>query len=174
MTRTNAYGLLTVLIRAGALWLALHAAFAVAAALVIGSAREWGIGPFLAVYGALLAQAALLWLFADVLARLSLARPTTPLFESDMAFGEWQRLAFSCIGLWLAAGGLLDVAENALRMVIASRMEPDMDLDASLVPEIAVGVLRLAAGTALLLGARGLVALLALARGRDQPSGPAA
>lgn len=169
MTRTNAFGLLTIVIRGFALWMALSALFSLATGIATDLAAEWGYGPFLSIYGVMFGVAALLWLFADVLARLTLARPTTPLFESDLQLAEWQRLAFSCIGLWIAVEGMLDVAGHLLRLIITQRMYPDLSIDdgSASAPELAVGVLRFLVGTALLFGARGLVTLLARMRRRD-------
>jgi hypothetical protein len=175
VTRTNAFGLLTVVIRALALWLALSAAFAIATAVGTGAAEEFGgVGLFLVVYGAVFGVAGLVWLFADVLARLTLASPTTPLFESEIAAAEWQRIAFSCIGLWVATRGVLDLSEHLLRWFISVRVYETRtdDLEPMFVPEIAVAVLHLGIGIALLFGARGLVALVARLRGRE-PVAPA-
>lgn len=105
MTRTNAYSILCAMVRAFALWLfattinSLPTTYAFAqqdASVARASLVAYGASAFV------VAVAALLWLFADLLAKLALARKQQVVFESDLSASEWQALAFSAIGAWQA------------------------------------------------------------------------
>ncbi|RDZ26955.1 hypothetical protein [Lysobacter silvisoli] len=101
MTRTNAFSLLSVAIRAVALW-------SLISLLVVGVSRIFGLrqmvddGGWLLMAGAAfmlaLGAVALLWLFADKIARLTLARPQDQSFDSDLEPAVWLGLAISIIG----------------------------------------------------------------------------
>lgn len=125
MTRTNAYSLTCVAIRA----LSLFGGVAVAVWMLVGmvsilrSEADSGAGVSLVLAGVGLTVLALLWTFAGNLARMTLANPNEPLFESDMEPAQWLDLAMSIIGIWYAFDALRDAASLLLRWVILSRSD---------------------------------------------------
>ncbi len=60
-------------------------------------------------YLVVLAFFALLWLFADVLAKFALARKDAGLFESSMPPAEWAKLLFAGLGVWHASVAVMDM-----------------------------------------------------------------
>lgn len=166
VTRSNAFSLLVVLVRAGALYL-LVAALTRLAPLLWNQVRLEMLAPMLTGVVVLFAFGAVLWLFADVVARAALAGPGEPRFDSTLDYGQWQALAFSLLGLWLAATGLLDLVWNAVAVWWASRESGARieRLGADQFAAIVSSAVQVALGIALLLGHRGLVGLLARLRG---------
>jgi hypothetical protein len=164
MTRTNAYSLFVILLRAAAVWLVCSLALAVPTYLASGLRGNWPwdvLAVFLLVPSLF---AALVWLYADKLARLVMARPNQPLFESDIAASEWQALIFSAIGLWQAVIGFLDTMIHFLKWFPLSRAIRDsggaMAWPDDYWPDTIASVLQVAVGVGLMLGARGIVAML--------------
>lgn len=165
VTRSNAFSLLVVLVRAGALYL-LVGALTRLAPLLWDQVRIDGVGPWLAGAAVLFAFGAVLWMFADLVARAALAGPDEPRFESTLDYGQWQALAFSLLGLWLALTGLLDLVWNAAAIWWFARGPGvDLDLGPNRFADIVTCALQVVAGIALLLGHRGLSGLLARLRG---------
>ncbi|MBX3727146.1 MAG: hypothetical protein KF823_14650 [Xanthomonadales bacterium] len=166
LIRSNAFSLLVVLVRVGALYL-LIAALTRLAPLLWDSVRSHGMAPTLIGVLVLLIIGAVLWLFADVVARAALAGPNEPRFESTLDYGQWQALAFSAIGLWLLVDGLLDLVWVGVEWWRA-KLELGAHV-ARLAPQefaaLVTNALQAALGIALLLGHRGLVGLLARLRG---------
>ncbi|HEY2346103.1 MAG TPA: hypothetical protein VGH80_09490 [Xanthomonadaceae bacterium] len=111
----------------------------------------------------LLAVAALLWLFADLLARVALARPQQVTFESDVPASEWQALAFSAIGLWQSIEALSYLSGRIVRLLMlrmATEGNGAIGLPDDFYGWVAADALRLLLGIGLLFGARGLVGLI--------------
>jgi hypothetical protein len=170
MTRTNAYSIFVVMLRAAALWLflstllsaAVHVASMEAVTGMGMDAFQW-VGPGLALLVPL-SLAAIVWLFAHRLAHLVMARPGQPVFESDIAPSEWQTLAFSVIGLWFVLTGVLDVVYYFFRWFAIRRMIPG-SLGETMYPEDfwvgwVVSGIQVVLGLVVMLGARGLVGWL--------------
>jgi hypothetical protein len=164
VTRTNAYTVLTVLVRAFALWTALAAALAMAQWLAVGSPEQagenwpWAVGAYAAVF----AIAAAFWLFADWVARAALTGPGQPVFESDLQAAQWEQLALSTIGAWQAFAGLLELGRVGVFWFMARHYAQEysaMPADAGqqVGGELLMALLRLLAGIGLLLGAGGIV-----------------
>lgn len=111
MTRTNAYTLLCVLIRAIAVWSLVALLIALPSQLVMirstAGAMET-LGPIVFTYLGLLVAIAFMWLFAHKLARLALVRPQDQTFDSDLAPAVWLGLAIAAIGAWQLFSGLID------------------------------------------------------------------
>ena len=125
MTRTNAYSLTCVAIRAMSLFGGVTIAVWMLAGMVsmLRSGTDSGSALSLVLAGMALAVLALLWTFAGNLARMTLASPNEPLFESDMEPAQWLDLAMSIIGIWYAFDALRDAANLLLRWIILSRNE---------------------------------------------------
>jgi hypothetical protein len=176
MTRTNAATVLTVLVRAFALWTALASALGIAQWLATGSKAELGENwPWAAaIYAAVFLLAAALWLFADLLARAALAGPGQPVFESDLSAAHWEQLAFSAIGAWQAFAGLLECGSVGIRWFVLQRYSEQhaaaaSDAGATIAGEGAMALLRLGAGIALVLGAGGIVRVVRRLRTAGSP-----
>ena len=170
--RTNTFTLLTVFVRV------------VAIAMLLSTILQFGVAFFtvwggpeaghevlfatLAVPVLTLVVFGLVWLFADVLVRLALARPDGATFESDLDAAAWQRIAFSAVGVWFAASGLVDLFYSLagwLQLRAYRDSYPDMQAGTALWPDTIGAVMHVVVGVALLLGARGLQGLLARLRG---------
>ncbi|MGH8080551.1 MAG: hypothetical protein ACREP7_08255 [Lysobacter sp.] len=113
MTRTNAYTLLCVVIRACAVWSLAAFLIGLPAQLsqmysVPGTQQSatWIAAGL--VFTALVIAGA--WLYADKLARLALARPQEQVFDSQIEPTVWLGLAISAIGAWHLFNGLIDAA----------------------------------------------------------------
>lgn len=176
ITRTDAHSLLTILARAVAVCLFVYALVqgVQMAALAVG--RNWEIEsiPMFASIGILLVLSVMLWLFADVLLKLSLSRPNAPVFESAMAPVEWQGIVFAGIGLWLLVNAVINLAYWLMQLAFAYRRPGADHIDVwfsndYLFAEPAGIAVSLVIGLLLLLRARGLAGLLARIRGYDQP-----
>lgn len=120
MTRTNAYTLLCVVIRAAAVY-SLVALIVALPAQLQASAQMPGVERsaswIAAIAVAGLIVIALLWVYADQLARMTLARPQQQSFESDLAPSVWLGLAISAIGAWHLFAGLIDGVFWAVRIL---------------------------------------------------------
>ena len=169
MVRTNAYFLITALIRTYALWLGAQVLIGIP--VMFMQAKNWGdggLGVFLGIDVAVLLVAALLWLFADVIAKLGIARPQQELFESDMSRQDWQGIFFSTIGLWLLVEGALQMCHEAAQWVYVHRIAEQENFAPVVEGQFAKNVstgLETAIGISLLLGGRGLAGLLQRMRG---------
>jgi hypothetical protein len=166
MTKTNSFSILCVLVRVFALWL--FASAVIGLPYVYETAKRYESLDHAAqvAYGGsafTFAVAALLWIFADLVAKLALARPQQVVFESDVSVSEWQTLWFSAVGLWQAIEGLVLLISRVVKLAIAHL---EMGSGAPIVlPDdfyiwIAADGLRLAIGIGLLFGARGLVGMI--------------
>jgi hypothetical protein len=158
MTRTNAAGILTILVRTAALWMVVHLVVGGMTAIrMLRTAQIDGRSMALAI-GLTLLAAALMWVFADIVARLALARPNQPAFESDLDAGQWQVLAFSVVGLWQAATGALGFATYlGMRIAFGST---GVDVGHSIDGRVLEAGLQLVLGLMLLFGAPRLVAFV--------------
>jgi hypothetical protein len=172
MTRTNAAGVLTILLRAAGIFMLARTLIALPATL--SSLREAGymgeqLWPTVVASIVLVVVAIVFWLFADVLSRLTLARPGQPPFESDISFEQWQELAIRVIGLYIGVEGLLNFAYGALVTYYLARQDMVVADAYSMVQNGAVlGAMQAVIGLSLFLGARGLTGLVHRLRGRDQ------
>jgi hypothetical protein len=171
MTRTNAAGILTVLLRAAGVFMLARTLIALPATL--SSLREAGymgeqLWPTVLASILVIVVAVVLWLFADVLSRLTLARPGQPPFESDISFAQWQELAIRILGLYIAVEGLLEFTYGALLTYYLARREMVVADAYSLMRNGAVlGAIQAFIGLSLFLGARGLTGWVQRLRGRD-------
>jgi len=123
-------------------------------------------------------MAAILWIFADKIARLALARPQQQVFESDIAASEWQALAFSVVGVWQVVTGLIYLSHRTTGIVSYYLMDSTnptrADLPADTMGWLLSEGLRVALGLALMFGARGLVGLIRRYRGIGYDPEPSA
>lgn len=183
MTRTNAFTLLCVAIRAVIVWVGANALVGVPAILFAvrqGEMPLGGMGTSLAVMAATLVLLGLAWVFADKLARLALSGPREQVFESDLEPRAWLGLAISVIGAWFLFVALKDGAYLLMRWLLVSRAMPgaltlDNGLD-HLLPDAVATVFEAALATVFLLRGRGIAHLIHRWRYGDlraEPSDPA-
>lgn len=164
MTRTNAYTLLCVLIRAIAIWSLITLLIALPSQAVLFRSTPGGmeaIAPIAVSYALLLIAIALMWLFAHKLARLALVRPQDQTFESDLAPTVWLGLAISAIGAWQLFGGLVDGGywlTRWLSMRVLARDYPGLDAESGpeQLAQVVSIVLQMLLGLVCLLRGKGL------------------
>ena len=105
MTRTNAFTLLCIAIRAVIVWVAANSLVGVPSLLFAIRRGEMPLGSegtSLAIMATVLGLLALAWLFADKLARLALSSPNEQVFESDLEPRVWLGLATAATWLIIA------------------------------------------------------------------------
>ena len=165
MTKTNAYSILSVFIRTFAMWIFVAIAVAMAATFHTANAMDpshkWTF--FFIGNGLPMTVAVLIWIFADRLAKLALARPEQIVFESDIAPSEWQAIAFSVVGVWQAFGGIIGLTSHVAGMLAARAQMADVALEPwppKYVSDLAASSVQLMLGLVLLFGSRGLVGLI--------------
>ena len=171
--RTSLYSILCIGIRLAAVLLAAYTLAGIPRTFSFVSHTDWdaGVLQLFAVYGVTLLVALLLWIYPGLLARLAAGQSSHQVFESPIEASDLQYIAYSIVGLWLlfdGLGGLIydGVNEMVLRQFIRSQ-NGGLDIPQAKERAIAsavVHVVQLGAGAALILGARGLVAMLRRAR----------
>lgn len=124
MTRTNAYTLLCVAIRAVVVWFSASLLLMIPGLMIAmrdGAYEDDAIWLGLAAILLPALVLGLAWLFADKLARVALARPQEAVFESRIEAHIWLGLAFSIIGAYFLFQVLRDVAPLLIQWVMLSR-----------------------------------------------------
>ncbi len=169
MTRTNAYSLVVILIRIGALYMAMRG-LASLAPLVF--THYWSeLAPFAISAGILLLLGAAVWVCADLIARAALASPREPVFESDLDAGQWQYVLFSVVGLWWVVTAIVSLVWSIVGwwqvLNYAEGSRTLIEFGAGRFADVVASLVQLAIGIALLLGSRGLVRLLRRLRGHE-------
>lgn len=129
MIRTNAFSLLCVAIRAVVVFV-LATALVQFPATLAGLRQQAVDGGFAAtvavVMVAVLVVLALIWLYADKLARLTLARPQEAVFDSDIEPRVWLGLAVSIVGAWFLFLALKDGVYLLARGMMLTRAKVDI------------------------------------------------
>lgn len=176
MTRTNAYSLLCVVIRGLAIYL--FAKFLLQTPEAYFSLRRGLSGdqyaaPVLAPFLLLPVVAAVLWLFADRIARLALSRPEAPVFDSTIEPRTWLGLGVSVIGAWFLFNGLLDLAFILTKWLLSSLIAEDLShadaMQEQLLPDFITIVFQLALAIVFLLQGPGLARWVHRMRYGDPP-----
>jgi hypothetical protein len=177
--RTNAFSLLCTAIRAVVIFV-LATAVVQFPATLLGMRQQVVDSGFTGVVivgmAVSLGVLALIWLYADKLARLALARPQDPVFESDVEPRVWLGLAVSIIGAWFLFFALKDSVYLLMRWMVLSRMNADVLEAAQAQPEfvasIVSGVFEMALAIIFLLRGQGIARWVRRMRYGDEPSGP--
>lgn len=158
MTRTNAYTLLCVVIRAVAIASLLSFLIALpgqlSAARTVSGIENWATGIAVTFLVTLMLIGAL-WLFADKLARLALASPREQVFESAIEPEVWLGLAISAIGAWHLFAGLVDGCYWLMRLFVLRAIELELHTTDVAPPDFWAGVVATVAQAVL-----GLVCML--------------
>ncbi|HEY0231555.1 MAG TPA: hypothetical protein VGC55_09905 [Dokdonella sp.] len=172
--RTSLYSILCIVIRLGAIMLFVDTLTSLpfAFAGLQGDASGPGAsGILIGISSALVALAALLWVYPGLLARLAVSRSSQQTFESPIEPVQLQTIAFAVLGVAFAMYALLDLTGVVLRLGVDSQVTR-IDFGTLLRQDgVALGVqiLKLAFGIRLALGARGLAGFLERLRERGLP-----
>ena len=138
MIRTNAFSLLCVAIRAIVIFV-LASALVQFPSIFISLRQQAADSGFLGIVIASMAVSlgmlALIWLYADKLARLALAHPLEPVFDSDIEPRVWLGLAVSVIGAWFLFLALKDGVYLSMRWVLLARANVDVWRSAEAPPD---------------------------------------
>lgn len=161
MTRTNAYSLLCMIIRAVAVWSLAKVAIAlpgsVAAYRNMGSEFDFAPGVVLAAAAVGLLIIAALWLFADKLAKLALVRPQDLVFESRMDPATWLGLLLSAMGAWFCFQGVVSAIYQIVRWMALLRFgHQDNPVFPDVWADIVATAMQLILGAVLVLRGQGL------------------
>lgn len=166
--RTSLYSILCIVIRLGAVMLALRMLGGAFGLFGPGGAAEFSIVErffVLGFVGICLLAALLLWLYPGPLARLASGRSAHQIFESTLDVRQIQWIAFSVLGMYWIMMGLLDLFHLGFQFIWLSEFLGTGEEAARRVRgQVAYHVFEVALGLALTLGARGLTMLLQKAR----------
>jgi hypothetical protein len=173
--RTSLYTVLCIVIRLGAVMLAVEAILAVPAAWYMTGSTDlapgWH-GALIAFGIATLAFAALLWVYPGVLARIAAGASSRQVFESPLSGEELQQIALCVLGVWLAIDGIVEFVNLGVRLIVTAHVDtnvPFVEMARRDVGRIVSVLVKVGLGVALSLGARGLVGLLRRVRHQGLP-----
>lgn len=172
--RTSLYSILCIVIRLGAVIVAVDALAALPTAWEIlhaSNATPGYDGLLFGFGGVALALAALLWIYPGVLARLAAGRSTEQVFETPLSFGEVQEIALAVVGACFVMSGIAELAGVSSRIILdmtANNMS-FREIVSHEVFRVAPPIVKIAAGVALAFRARGLVGWLRSMRERGLP-----
>jgi hypothetical protein len=127
--RTNAFSLLCVAIRAIVIFVLASALVqfpSIFVALRQQAADGGSLGWVIAGMAVSLGLLVLIWLYADKLARLALAHPQEPVFDSDIEPRVWLGLAVSLIGAWFLFFALKNGVYLLMQWMLLSRANADV------------------------------------------------
>jgi hypothetical protein len=172
--RTSLYGILCIAIRLGAVILAVDTLAAMPTTwevLHASNARPGYDGVLFGFGGAALFLAVLLWIYPSVIARLAAGRTTEQVFESPLSSGEFQEIALSVVGICFVMSGIAELAGVGARVILdmSANGLSFKEIMSHEVFRIAPPIVKIAAGIALALGARGLVGWFRAMRERGLP-----
>lgn len=160
--RTSLYSILCIVIRLGAVVLAVSTLASVlsVALLVRQGMSLFDLSFVIGMLIAALVIVGLLWLYPGPLARLCSARSAGQIFESPITAYDLQWIAFSVLGMYFVVGGVVGLLHFELNQLVADTI---VDREKRIEEFVKVGLywlLQIAIGLVLVLGARGLAGLL--------------
>ncbi|HEU4663620.1 MAG TPA: hypothetical protein VFS55_06290 [Dokdonella sp.] len=169
--RTSLYSILCIVIRLGAVLLAVSALGSVlATAMMVRDGRSpIDLSWIAAAFVASLAIACLLWLYPGPLARLCTARSANQVFESPLAPHDLQWIAFAVLGVYFVVDGIVGFVHYEANLLVADALFDREKRIEDFVRNGSYWILRIVFGLALALGARGLSALLRRLRYGNAP-----
>lgn len=177
--RTSLYSIFCILIRLGAVIMAVSTIVAVPAAWMGAQAThaEGYVGVLLGLGGAMLAFAASLWIYPGVLARLAAGKASEQIFESPISAEELEQIAFAVVGVWFAIEAIAGLLAAVASIVVVS-YEADagegVPLAAAMFRHETVRLVpllvKLALGVVLAMRARGLVGWIRAFQDRGLPA----
>lgn len=165
--RTSLYSILCIVVRLGAMWLAVGLIANLPATLdLLRSTEPVGAGSVLFAQAIGLLFAAVLWLYPGMLARVAAGRSSQQVFESPIAAADLQAIALAVLGVAFAVNGVAGLVLHVLHYAwMTSSSTFTSASERGLFPMVADAV-QIVLGVALALGARGLGHLLLRLRGR--------
>ncbi len=162
--KTSLYTILCIVIRLGAVLLAVWTVIALPNLYFIShTAGANGVDTLLMglLYAAFIVLAFLLWLYPGVLAGVAAGTATRETFEAPLSAGNIQYIAFSVLGMTLALKGLIFlVFEIARWATLSIQMPQGNQAFITVMPQFVADVTQVVIGTALVVGAKGLLGLL--------------
>jgi len=173
--RTSLYSILCILIRLGAVVMAVSTIVTIPAVwrtTGTSGVAEGFAGVLFGFGAAVLAIAALLWIYPGVLARIAAGRSSQQVFESPISAGELQQIVLSGVGVWFAMQALADLAGVGARIIVVAHMS-EASLAGMLKSEyfrLVPLAIKFSLGVALVLGSRGLVGFVRGLRERGLPA----
>lgn len=167
MVRSSTHAIAAMMVRAGAVYLA----------ILIGAGLTqmptWmAANMTLVLAGSLLSAAvlaALMWVFSDAIARITLSSSTAPI-DSDIDERGWLRIGLFTVGVFFVAESLSGFGQAFVTASVQSA-EPSAGAIFGSVPQrplwslLALPAVHLVIGLALMLGARGIVRVVTSTRG---------
>jgi hypothetical protein len=163
-TRTSLYSIRCIVIRLGAVMLALSVVGGSFGFFGPGQSGDFSVGERVSVLMFLVAclgAAFLLWLYPGALARLASARSSHQIFESSLDARQIQWVAFSVLGMYWIMTGLLDLAHTGYQFIwLSEALGTGEESARRLHGQIAYCAFEIILGIFLTLGARGLAHFL--------------
>jgi hypothetical protein len=160
--RTSLYSILCIVIRIGAVLLAvstLGSVLSMCLALRNGTAATELI-PALVAFVLTLLVAFLLWLYPGPLARMASARSSQQVLESPIRAAQLQWIALSVLGMYFVVDGLVGFAHYEVQQLIVGAIADRERRIGKFVQVALYWLLQMGFGIALTLGARGLTGML--------------
>lgn len=162
--RTSLYSILCIVIRLGAVMLALSVVGGSFGFFGPGQAADFSVAERFSVLMFLIAclvVAFLLWLYPGPLARLASARSSHQTFESSLDAQQIQWVAFSVLGMYWVMTGVLDLAHIGYQFIwLSEALGTGEEAARRLHGQIAYYAFEIILGIFLTLGARGLAHFL--------------
>ncbi|HEV7491874.1 MAG TPA: hypothetical protein VGO25_13800, partial [Rhodanobacteraceae bacterium] len=159
--RTSLYSILCIVVRLGALLIAVETLIGLPLALESlrnsHNPAEFD-NAMIGFYGAFFGLAAILWIYPGLLARLAAGQASKQVFESPLDAAEIQYIALCVLGVYFAFSGIFGLIEIGLRLLVTMRQsEPAYAaLRAQDVARLVAVVAKIVIGIGLAFGARGL------------------
>jgi hypothetical protein len=163
-TRTSLYSILCIVVRLGAVMLALSVVGGSFGFFGPGQSANFSIGERVLVVAFLLISllvSFLLWLYPGPLARLASGRSANQVFESPIDAGQIQWVALSVLGMYWVMTGLLDLSRIAYQFIwLSELLGTGEEAARRLRGQVAYHAFEMVLGLFLTLGARGLAGIL--------------
>lgn len=162
--RTSLYSILCIVVRLGAVMLALSVAGGSFGFFGPGQSADFSVGERLLIVAFLaltLLVSFLLWLYPGPLARLASGKSANQVFESAINAGQIQWVALSVLGMYWVMTGLLDLAHIAYQFIwLSELLGTGEEAARRLRGQVVYHVFEMVLGLSLTLGARGLAGIL--------------
>ena len=162
--RTSLYSILCIVIRLGAVMMALNTFGAAFGFYATGPRADFSTGESALVVMFLLAillVSFLLWLYPGPLARLASARSAHLVIESPISAGQIQWVALSVLGMYWVMTAILDLAPIGYQfLVLPEMLGAGVEAAPYLREKVTYHFVELILGISLTLGARGLTGIV--------------
>jgi hypothetical protein len=165
--RTSLYSILCIVVRLGAVWLAVGLIAGLPATLdLLRSTEPAGAGGVLFAQAIGLLFAAALWLYPGMLARVAAGRSSQQVFESPIAAADLQAIALAVLGVAFAVSGVTGLVLHAAHYAWMTSLSTFTSASDRGLFSIVADAIQIVLGVALALGARGLSKVLLRLRDR--------